>query len=63
MWQFTGLFFKVEYNLLVTRVFFFFLWHVAFAMAILDLIFRGQIASSAIMLPKQMKYSTFSVCF
>jgi hypothetical protein len=35
----------------------------AFAMAILDLISRVHLASFVIMLPKYLKYFTFSSCF
>jgi hypothetical protein len=41
----------------------FFLLNAALAMAILDLISRVHLASFVIMLPKQLKYVTFSSCF
>jgi hypothetical protein len=37
--------------------------NVAFTMAILDLISRVHLASLAVMLQKQLKYSTLSDCF
>jgi hypothetical protein len=57
--HFTSSFLKFKSNLLLQR--FFFSFNPAFAMATLDLISRVHLASFVIMLPKYLKYSTFSV--
>ena len=57
----THFFFKFKPNLLVKSFFFFF--YGAFAVTILDLIPFVHLASFVIVLPKYMKYSTFSTCF
>ena len=61
MQHFTCFFPKFKSNLLVKRVFI--LLNAAFTMTILDLISRLQLASFVIMLPIQLKYSTFPSCF
>jgi hypothetical protein len=57
-YHFTSFFLKLQSQLLVKRVFF--LLNAAFAVAILDLISRVHLPSFVIVLPKQLKYSTFS---
>jgi hypothetical protein len=57
--HFTGVFLKFISNLLVKRVFCF-LFIAAFTTAMQDLVSCVQLATFVIMLPKQLKYSTFS---
>ena len=61
MQHFTSFFIKFNSNLRVKR--FFFLLNAAFSMTILYLTSHIHLASFVIMLPKQLKYSTFSSCF
>ena len=59
--HFTSFFLKLKSNLLVKKVFF--LLNAVFDLAVLDLISRVHLSSFVIVLPTQLKYSTFSSYF
>ena len=61
MYHFMSFFLSFKSNLQAIR--FFFLLTAAFALVILNLTSRVDLASLVIMLPKLLKYSTFSGCF
>jgi hypothetical protein len=61
MQHFMSFFLKFQSNLLVKRVFF--LLTAVFLLAILNSISHVDLASLVIMLPKLLKYSTFSGCY
>jgi hypothetical protein len=61
MKHFSSVFLKCKFNLLVQTVSL--LLNADFGKAILDLISRVHLVSRVIMLPKQLKFSTFSIYF